>query len=207
MKAGVLDKAMERRLSKASAYAEAAGYAANIALNLHRVRVLQLQELVLKSRAVQTMKVRGPPRRLERFGQELHSQTHAFCNEKTLMRRLPCQPTRRPRSWLAPGPAQQQTQPPRLAAACRDPQRALPSSPPAAPQDGAAHSPEALRRIAALRSQRTLRTAFIVQDISDALLALSDITDGRYSRLSHPVVLALAGLVSAAVSSYKNWPG
>lgn len=52
---------------------------------------------------------------------------------------------------------------------------------------------------------RTLRTAFIVQDCADGLLALADITDGRYERVSHPVVLALAGLVSAAVSSYKNW--
>ncbi|GBF91823.1 hypothetical protein Rsub_04928 [Raphidocelis subcapitata] len=129
MKAGVISKALERRLSRASAYAEAAGYAANIALNLHRVRVLQLQEFALRARAAKAAK------------------------------------------------------------------------------DGAPPDPATPRRIAALRSQRVLRAAFVVQDLSDALLALSDITDGRYARLSHPVVLALAGLVSAAVSSYKNWPG
>jgi len=44
-----------------------------------------------------------------------------------------------------------------------------------------------------------------MQDLADGLIALSDITDGRYARMSHPVVLALAGLVSAGVSSYKNW--
>jgi hypothetical protein len=36
MKAGVISAAAEKRLSKVSAYAEAAGYAANIAVNLHR---------------------------------------------------------------------------------------------------------------------------------------------------------------------------
>jgi hypothetical protein len=45
----------------------------------------------------------------------------------------------------------------------------------------------------------------VVQDLADGLIALADITDGRYARVSHPVVLALAGLVSAAVSTYKNW--
>jgi hypothetical protein len=61
------------------------------------------------------------------------------------------------------------------------------------------------RQLAALRSARVLRTAFVFQDLADGLIAVSDITDGRYARMSHPVVLALAGLVSAAVSSYKNW--
>lgn len=127
MKAGFISKAMERRLSKISAYAEAAGYAANIALNLHRLRVMQLQQLILVSRLVQRQKDGEPP------------------------------------------------------------------------------DADALRQLAALRSARVLRAAFVAQDLADGLIALSDITDGRYERMSHPVVLALAGLVSAAVSSYKNW--
>ncbi|KAI8476804.1 MAG: peroxisomal biogenesis factor 11 [Monoraphidium minutum] len=127
MKAGVISKTMEKRLSKVSAYSEAVGYAANIAVNLHRIRVMQLQELVLRARLFQSHKDGVPP-------------------------------------------------------------------------DAAV-----IKQIAALRSSRVLRTAFVVQDLADGLLALSDITEGRYKRMSHPVVLALAGLVSAGVSSYKNW--
>lgn len=54
----MVSKAMEKRLSKISAYAEATGYVANIAINLHKIRVMQLQELVLLSRLVQHRKVR-----------------------------------------------------------------------------------------------------------------------------------------------------
>jgi hypothetical protein len=58
MKAGVISRSMEKRLSKVSAYAEAAGYAANIAVNLHRIRVMQLQELLLRARLLKAAKVR-----------------------------------------------------------------------------------------------------------------------------------------------------
>ena len=30
-------------------------------------------------------------------------------------------------------------------------------------------------------------------------------TDARYESINHPVVLAVAGLISAAVSTYKHW--
>ncbi|KIZ05647.1 hypothetical protein MNEG_2316 [Monoraphidium neglectum] len=126
MKAGVISRSMEKRLSKVSAYAEAAGYAANIAVNLHRIRVMQLQELLLRARLLKAAK------------------------------------------------------------------------------DGEA-DPEIVKQISDLRTARVLRAAFVVQDMADGLLALADITDHRYQQVSHPVVLALAGLVSAAVSTYKNW--
>ncbi len=44
------------------------------------------------------------------------------------------------------------------------------------------------------------------QDAADALLALSDIWEGAArTPLGRPAVLAVAGLVSAAVSTHKNW--
>jgi hypothetical protein len=58
MKAGFIPKAAEKRLSKVSAYAEAAGYAANIAVNLHKIRMLQLQELLLRLRLHKALKAR-----------------------------------------------------------------------------------------------------------------------------------------------------
>lgn len=48
---------------------------------------------------------------------------------------------------------------------------------------------------------RRLRTAFVVQDLADSSMAISDLTGGRL----HPAVVALAGLVSGSVSFYKNW--
>jgi len=62
-----------------------------------------------------------------------------------------------------------------------------------------------LKQVQMLRSARLLRLALIAQDLADSLLALHDITDGRYQRMSHPVILSVAGLLSAAVSTYKYW--
>jgi hypothetical protein len=78
---------------------------------------------------------------------------------------------------------------------------------------------EAVARLKQLAAARRLRAAAIAQDAADALLALSDILpdadDGgggsslAYRRarkaVSHPVLLALCGLLSAAVSTQKNW--
>lgn len=75
-------------------------------------------------------------------------------------------------------------------------------------------SAEAVARLRALRAARRLRGAAIAQDAADALLALSDLlptaADGKPAGLvgravSHPALLALCGLLSAGVSTHKNW--
>eukprot|EP00877_Chromochloris_zofingiensis_P008013 jgi/Chrzof1/3465/Cz12g26170.t1 len=65
--------------------------------------------------------------------------------------------------------------------------------------------PEALKQLRFLQTARLMRVAFIIQDLSDSLLALNDITDSKYKQISHPVVLSVAGLISAFVSTYKYW--
>ncbi|EIE18544.1 peroxisomal biogenesis factor 11 [Coccomyxa subellipsoidea C-169] len=58
--------------------------------------------------------------------------------------------------------------------------------------------------VRALQERRLLRTLALTQDISDALLAVSDIRDGK-GRLSNPVLLASGGLISGLISARKNW--
>lgn len=68
---------------------------------------------------------------------------------------------------------------------------------------------EGVARLRALRAARRLRCAAIAQDAADALLALSDLLDGKGGAVgrcvSHPALLALCGLLSAGVSTHKNW--
>eukprot|EP00897_Mesotaenium_endlicherianum_P007446 jgi/Mesen1/672/ME000109S10892 len=58
--------------------------------------------------------------------------------------------------------------------------------------------------LAALRAKRFVKTLAVVQDLSDSLLALNDIWDGK-GPLASPALLSLAGLVSALISAHKNW--
>ncbi|KAL0314730.1 UNVERIFIED_CONTAM: Peroxisomal membrane protein 11A [Sesamum angustifolium] len=44
----------------------------------------------------------------------------------------------------------------------------------------------------------------MVQDLADGLMALADIRDGR-GRLSTPLLVSSAGLLSALISTHKNW--
>lgn len=60
-------------------------------------------------------------------------------------------------------------------------------------------------KLGALRFQRRLRVALVVQDVADALMSVNDVTGGKYSAINHPAVLALAGLTSGCISFYKNW--
>ncbi|PNW76289.1 hypothetical protein CHLRE_12g540500v5 [Chlamydomonas reinhardtii] len=60
-------------------------------------------------------------------------------------------------------------------------------------------------KLGAVRFQRRLRTAFIVQDLADSVMALNDVAGGKIRGISSPVVLALAGLTSGSISFYKNW--
>lgn len=72
-------------------------------------------------------------------------------------------------------------------------------------EDGSCQDPGLLRQLELMRSAKLLRLALICQDMADGLMAVNDITDGRYKGFNHPVVLSCAGLLSAAVSTYKYW--
>eukprot|EP00250_Pteridium_aquilinum_P007190 c16963_g1_i1 orf=199-978(-) len=58
--------------------------------------------------------------------------------------------------------------------------------------------------LAEVRQKRVLKTLSIIQDLADALLALSDIRDGK-GVLSNPLILSSCGLLSALISTHKNW--
>lgn len=67
---------------------------------------------------------------------------------------------------------------------------------------------EAERDLARAVYSRRLRMAFVAQDLADSLLAINDIRSASGKRpglAGHPATLALAGLLSAAVSSFKYW--
>ncbi|XP_051123602.1 peroxisomal membrane protein 11A [Andrographis paniculata] len=55
-----------------------------------------------------------------------------------------------------------------------------------------------------LRKTTTMKRLSIVQDLADGLMALADIRDGR-GRLSAPLLVSSAGLLSALISTHKNW--
>lgn len=61
------------------------------------------------------------------------------------------------------------------------------------------------RELSLLRGLYLLKVAAVVQDLADSTLAVNDIRGGADPLLSHPVTLALAGLVSGSISFYKNW--
>ncbi|KAL0030088.1 hypothetical protein WJX79_006130 [Trebouxia sp. C0005] len=63
-----------------------------------------------------------------------------------------------------------------------------------------------IKEVQALRARRLLRTLAVVQDLSDALMAVNDVTDGR-SPMNSSAVLSVCGLTSACISVHKNWPG
>eukprot|EP00887_Chlorella_sp_A99_P001174 scaffold14.g1174.t1 len=91
---------------------------------------------------------------------------------------------------------------------CRGPPPVLPTL--AALGGSSPEEERALRaEIALLRSRRALRTLGLLQDLADSLLALADLREGggRGGLLGHKGALAAAGLLSGALSFYKNWPG
>ncbi|KAF3790669.1 Peroxisomal membrane protein 11A [Nymphaea thermarum] len=55
-----------------------------------------------------------------------------------------------------------------------------------------------------LQAKAMLKQLSIVQDIADALMAIGDLQDGK-GFLSSPIVIASAGLLSALISTHKNW--
>ncbi|GKV29867.1 hypothetical protein SLEP1_g38750 [Rubroshorea leprosula] len=59
-------------------------------------------------------------------------------------------------------------------------------------------------RMKKLREKLLMKKLSIVQDLADGLMALADIRDSK-GRLSGPLLLASAGLLSAIISTHKNW--
>ncbi|GJP70890.1 hypothetical protein CLOP_g1782 [Closterium sp. NIES-67] len=74
-------------------------------------------------------------------------------------------------------------------------------------QDVTSSEENATKVLKALQFKRLLKTLSLIQDLSDALLALHDIledSDGK-SPLGNPALLAACGLLSALISIHKNW--
>ncbi|CAM6093293.1 unnamed protein product [Calypogeia fissa] len=71
-------------------------------------------------------------------------------------------------------------------------------------ENGTDTSVQASRKLKTLQAKRFMKTLSLIQDLSDSLLALNDITGGQ-GVLARPFLLALAGLVSALISTHKNW--
>jgi hypothetical protein len=63
---------------------------------------------------------------------------------------------------------------------------------------------EGERRLWKLREKKLMKKLSIVQDFADGLMALADIRDGR-GRFSGPLFMSCAGLLSALISTRKNW--
>ncbi|KAL6995650.1 Peroxisomal membrane protein 11A [Sarracenia purpurea var. burkii] len=59
-------------------------------------------------------------------------------------------------------------------------------------------------KILKLREKKFMKKLSVVQDLADGLMALADIRDGK-GRLSAPVLISSAGLLSAMISTHKNW--
>ncbi|PIA55642.1 hypothetical protein AQUCO_00700154v1 [Aquilegia coerulea] len=55
-----------------------------------------------------------------------------------------------------------------------------------------------------LKEKRLMKKLSIIQDFADGLMAFADIRDGK-GLLSSPFLLASAGLLSALISTHKNW--
>ncbi|XP_076939791.1 peroxisomal membrane protein 11A-like [Bidens hawaiensis] len=55
-----------------------------------------------------------------------------------------------------------------------------------------------------LREKKLMKRLSLVQDLADGLMAVADVRDGK-GRLTGPMLLASAGMVSAVISTHKNW--
>ena len=64
--------------------------------------------------------------------------------------------------------------------------------------------PSVERMVSEIRQKRAMKILSIIQDLSDTFLALSDIRDGN-GILSNPLLLSSCGLLSALISTHKNW--
>lgn len=55
-----------------------------------------------------------------------------------------------------------------------------------------------------LREKKLLKKLSLIQDLADGFMALDDILDGK-GPLSRPLLVSSAGLLSALISTHKNW--
>lgn len=55
-----------------------------------------------------------------------------------------------------------------------------------------------------LREKLLMKQMSIIQDFADALMALGDVRDGK-GAFTGPILMASAGLLSAIISTHKNW--
>ncbi|KAK9054360.1 hypothetical protein SSX86_025438 [Deinandra increscens subsp. villosa] len=60
------------------------------------------------------------------------------------------------------------------------------------------------RELEKLGEKKVMKRLSLVQDVADGLMAVADIRDGK-GRLSGPLVVASAGMLSAIISARKNW--
>ncbi|XP_016506958.1 peroxisomal membrane protein 11A [Nicotiana tabacum] len=59
-------------------------------------------------------------------------------------------------------------------------------------------------KIRKLRMKKLMKRLSVIQDFADGLMALADIRDGK-GLISGPLLLSSAGLLSALISTHKNW--
>lgn len=59
-------------------------------------------------------------------------------------------------------------------------------------------------KVRKLRQKKVMKRLSVVQDLADGLMALADINDGG-GLLASPLLLSSAGLLSALISTHKNW--
>ncbi|CAN6313082.1 unnamed protein product [Urochloa humidicola] len=67
--------------------------------------------------------------------------------------------------------------------------------------EGSGEDSEAVR---AMRGKLLLKRMSVVQDVADAVMALGDVTNGK-GLLGSSTLMASAGLLSALISTHKNW--
>lgn len=63
---------------------------------------------------------------------------------------------------------------------------------------------EEKEKLKKLREKKFMKKLSVVQDIADGLMAVADVRDGK-GRLSAPILISSAGLLSAIISTHKNW--
>lgn len=63
---------------------------------------------------------------------------------------------------------------------------------------------EVEKKIEKLRVKRFMKGLSVVQDLADGLMALGDARDGK-GRFTGPLLMSSAGLLSAVISTHKNW--
>ncbi|KAL2455611.1 Peroxisomal membrane protein 11A [Abeliophyllum distichum] len=63
---------------------------------------------------------------------------------------------------------------------------------------------EEMEKLRKLREKKLMKKLSTIQDLADGLMALADIRDGE-GRLSAPLLVSSAGLLSAFISTHKNW--